>query len=200
MEKFRTILPALVAALVLLGSGCGGSTDTTSANPESERESEGLPPNFDRPFVDGLRLPNIEAARQRLPFAPVFPSAAGQVVGVDIHADLTDEADQALGIVIQSPRYGRYMVIEDMTRATQQQLEGLADCKPDDGCQGTWQVVALASGIRALYIGGPTVHSIIWLRNGHRFNILGPAETFSRSNVFDVANAFDAEGERIVGS
>jgi hypothetical protein len=135
---------------------------------------------WEHPFPDGVRRATASAASSELPFAPVAPPALGAPSAVYVHGEAPDRAHQALALVYDSPTYGHFLAIEEPNETTQAQLEALVStCHPKTGCEGTWKVVQLGDGTRALLISSSASNGVLWLHGGARFDVYGPPSSFS---------------------
>lgn len=81
-----------------------------------------------------------------------------------------------------------HLVCSRCVWATQAELESLAGCDPLAGCEGEWSLVRIRNDITALLIEGDIANSIVWLEDDIRFDVVGPAETFSADEAIEVAN------------
>ncbi len=193
-RSFIRIMLALVAlgSVVALFATHESSTHARSESRVSRQaQSNGEAPDWDHPFVDGVSVPAITNAAGRVSFRPVAPPAAGQPLSIFVHGAISDQAEQALALVYRSPVYGRFLVLEVPTGLTEQGLEAIpSQCRPETGCEGTWKVVTLVDGTRALLIAGPVSNGVLWLRRSVLFDVFGPTDTFSVSSATALASLF----------
>jgi len=150
--------------------------------------------SWSRPFIDGVAVPSLAAAAAQLPFRPSLATAIGAPVSIFVHGDVGGrQAEQALGLVFDSPSTGRFLVIEEPTQSTEAELEqAAATCDPANGCEGVWRMVDLADGTPALEIAGAVSTGFIWIRSGVRYDVFGPAATFTPAKAREIADAFAA--------
>lgn len=85
-------------------------------------------------------------------------------------------------------------MVEELSQTTQKELESLAGCDPSTGCQGSWSIVQLATGLNALLIQGEASTALIWLDNGMRFTVMGPPSTFTPASAEQIANTLQQAG------
>jgi len=101
---------------------------------------------------------------------------------------------KVVAFVYRDPSLGTYWVEERSSGWTDATLKSLADCPSVDGGCGdpAWTLTTLADGTTALQIGTPPATVVIFLRNGVRFDVLGPPDEFKESNGVSVANALSS--------
>jgi len=148
--------------------------------------------DWTQPFVDTNKVSGVAAAATVAGFAPVVPQALGSPAAVAVHGSYRP---QAVGLVFNTPAFGRFIVLEDRAQPNEQEfLENLAaTCHPQTGCEGSWTMISLKNGIRALLIANPDVsNGVLWVENGLSFDAFGPSDTFS------VADAEAVAGELVV--
>jgi hypothetical protein len=175
-------------------SGTGTAVDVTPAQPQ---EPPSVPAEmFDDPFADGAAVADVGTAARVLSFQPAAPAAVGTPARVFLHEDYTP---QALALVYDHPKYGRFTVTqqpvqmeEDVQRAALEQLA--ATCDPAKGCQGIWTMHDLVNGNRALVISAPpAMTGIIWIhKGGIRYELMAPSSSLSVATALVVANVFEA--------
>jgi len=187
-----------VALLLVIGSlvhwFVSAPIRTTAAVTAEAQDVGGDPPaDWNNPFVDGVRLTGVAAAAAHLRFIPAAPASVGVPRDVFIHAGAPNRAAQALGLVYDGVPYGRFIVQEEPTRMTQEQLESLAKPCESAGCQGSWTVTTLGDGTRVLLIASSVSDGVLWLRDGVLFNVYGPSATFAVTDAEAVATAFSRE-------
>jgi hypothetical protein len=145
---------------------------------------------LDKPLADGVRLAGVLEAAQQLPFAPVVPASIGRPLSVFVRG-IADRSQRSLALVYQSPMYGRFLVLEEPTAFTQTELESLAAaCHPETGCEGSWTMITLATGTRALQIASAVSNGVLWLRKEVQVDVYGPAATFTVADAQALANRF----------
>jgi hypothetical protein len=169
------------------GASPAAAVGYESAADADEANSEQL--DWSQIFADGEKLPDIATAASRLPFRPVAPAAIGRLRAIFVHRGVKSRARQALGLVIDHPAYGRFLLSEEPTTMTAAQLATIAArCDPAHGCEGTWRMVSLPNGTPALLVAGPASTGLLWLRKSVRFDVYGPPDTFTVASATDVAN------------
>jgi hypothetical protein len=145
-------------------------------------------PDWSAPFVDGVAVRDLAAARGKLDFVPGEARNAGKPRKVFVHGRGTRRADQAIALVYDSAQYGRFFVIQSLTRMTQRQLDAIpASCQTELVCAGTWTTITLPSGVRALLVDGPVSKVVMWLRGRVRMVVVGSSETFTAAAAQAVA-------------
>lgn len=154
------------------------------------REGGEQPIDWSQPFVDDRPVADATAAATHVAFPVITPAEAGQPVAVVVHRSFRP---QAVGLVFERTAYGRFYIIEEPSGMTQHDLEALAVCDPSSGCVGTWNMVSLADGTRALLVSNsPQATTIGWLHKGVEFMISGPPDSFSATSAVAVANLIEA--------
>lgn len=128
-------------------------------------------------------------------FAPVDVSPLGTPDGVFVtDPRLAPQQARVVAWTFDHPTYGAFVLIQEPSQTTQEELESLAGCDPASGCQGSWSLVELASGRRALLIEGPASTALIWLDGGRRLTAMGPSGTFFPASAEAVAEALQGPG------
>lgn len=180
-----------IAVALVHSSGSKSAASETTADLAGASEPGGAI-DWDHPFTDGVNVPSVAAAGAVLPLTPVAPQSLGSPAKIVVHDPTQTPPDQAgVALVYHSPKYGTFEAIEDVTRTSETELAALAaGCDPSNGCEGTWKMVDLAGGKRALLVAGPQTTGLIWVDNGHRFDVYGPSGSFSVSTATSVANTF----------
>ncbi len=191
-SRRSVVLLVGIAAMVILAATIAivatGSPNSDELRGVSEDDG-GIPVDFSRPFANGTQVDSVAAAKAYLPFSPAESSVAGRPVAVWLKSLETPPAEQAIASVFDTPPYGDFEIVQDQTDMTSAQLKEIADgCDPAQGCQGEWKMVTLSDGTDALYIGGPTAHSVMWVTKGGRFNIVGHAESMPEEGLMKIAN------------
>lgn len=191
-SRRSVVLLVGIAAMVILASTIAivATGSPKSDEPRGASEDDGgIPVDFSRPFANGTQVDSVAAAKAYLPFSPAESSVAGRPVAVWLKTLETPPAEQAIGLVFDTAPYGDFEIVQDQTDMTSAQLKEIADgCDPAQGCQGEWTMVTLSDGTDALYIGGPTAHSVMWVTKGRRFNIVGHAESMPEEGLMKIAN------------
>lgn len=169
--------------------------------PRGIRESLGKNPtggepgeiDWTQPFVDTDRVSDLAAAAKDAGFAPVAASETlGPPAAVAVHRLYRP---QAIGLVFDTPAFGRFLVLEDRARPNEQEfLENLAaTCRPENGCEGSWTMILLKNGKRALLIANRDIsNGVLWVQHGLSFDAFGPSATFSVADAEEVANTLAA--------
>lgn len=184
-----------VAGLIVVAWAVVTAVAVTKAQSSSlggaHSQDAGLPINWNNPLGVGVEVSSVQSVMGQLAFTPVQPPASlGDAVGVFVSPPEIDLQERAIGWVYQSSTYGRFFITEEISQTTQQELESLAGCDPNTGCEGSWTVVTLQDGTRGLLIAGPASTGIVWLNGNLRFDVFGPPDTFTVSNATAVANTF----------
>jgi hypothetical protein len=174
----------LISALVV-GVAVGGMTANSAPEPVSG-QVPGPAVNIDRPFVDGVAV-GVGDASSVAGFAAVLPKHSGSLIASYVHSSDTSPEDQAIGLVYDNGT-SRFDVIEDTTKMTQTDLASLAGCDHSLGCVGAWTMVQLQDGTQALEIAGPQTNGLIWLHGDRRFDVFGPATSFSVEAAVSASN------------
>jgi hypothetical protein len=175
----------LAVAALVVGFAVGGTTTKLAPQPVAG-ELPGPPVNIDRPFVDGVAI-DVGNAGPTVGFSAVLPRHSGNLIAGYVHASGTSREDQAIGLVYDNGT-SRFDVIEDKTKMTQADLASLAGCDHSTGCVGDWTLVRLQDGTQALEISGPQTNGLIWLHGEHRFDVFGPAASFSVDAAVSASN------------
>jgi hypothetical protein len=185
---------ATAVVLVAVGAGFGArelATTTAATAAADIPQTRGPNAEFDHPFADGTAVADLNAAAARLSFKPVLPASVGTPLQIQVHADATP-AQHGVGLSFNS-KLGHFIVTENPATMSQDELEGLAtSCDPMHGCEGSWTVVTLADGTRALAIDSSKSVGVMWLHNGVQYDVYGDPTTFSPTVAETVANAFAA--------
>jgi hypothetical protein len=146
---------------------------------------------LDRPFPDGLRATSLGDAEAQLPFAAVVPPSVGEPSTILLHAAYRP---QAMTLVYDDGILGRYIVTENLTAMTSEQLMTIVkNCDPSTGCDGTWWMYRLVDGQPVMLKTGQGVTAALMVRNGVAINVAGPEPTLSPENVLALASAFSAQ-------
>ena len=121
----------------------------------------------EQPFADGVPIADVSHAQPQLPFRAAVSLSVGQPDAVYVHETFRP---QALGLVYQSAKLGRFTVTQErVVMSHDEQVAGLeqlaANCHPDTGCQGSWTIANLGGGTKALVISNPPdgVNAVIWI-------------------------------------
>lgn len=201
--KRALIVCVVVASLAVLTIAAGRLTSSQAPSLAAKAEAASMTngqtrgenepsPDWDKPFVDGLPVAAVDQAVGQLPFRAALPSNVGTLKVSYLHESYRP---QALGLVYISGPYGRFQAIESKSSMTEAQLEWYAaNCDPQRGCEGSWTMETLGTGVSALVIQNPgVVNAALWVHGGRLFNVLGPADTFSLPSLRAVATAFDLQ-------
>jgi len=188
----RQVIITRICLILTVLSACAEAAPpragTTSTGPEANLEEATEPaPDWDRLIIDGVDT-SAAAASTLTPrnlLIPTMLGSASRVVVTDPEAAPPDL--RVTGFVYDDEKYGRYWVIQRANEMSQKELESWLDCDPAEGCQGSWSLAILPRGIRAVLIQGPVATSVVWLDGDSRFDVIGPAETFSADSATDVA-------------
>lgn len=199
MPKRTSLRIGLAVLALLAGTACGGVVAVAASN-RAEPTNPGTTTvgtttadtrlmGLDQPLADGVLYETLEEAQRHLSFTPVIPTV-GTLRSIFVSA-VDDVSLRSLGLVYDDAAFGRFVVTEDPTTYTQDMLENLATtCRPENGCGGSWTIIALTDQTRALQIASSVSSAVLWLRNGVLLNVYGPSETFSPEDAQVVANSF----------
>jgi hypothetical protein len=160
-------LRLLLGLAILLVPACGNSdgfVDTpkppTSTAPTKQSalgedlvHEGGLPVDWDNP-IKGQELSSFEEAKSLLAFDPYEPRNLGQAVGIFVSVSV-DVRSRVLGLVYDSPGYGRVVVIEELLHLPisdyQAGMEEIVDtslARPE--LAGRSELVSVRGGLTAL--------------------------------------------------
>jgi hypothetical protein len=186
---------AWITSFVLTACGGGGATVQEGQGGSGSDVGGPVldwndPQQWQDPFGEGTTVGSRSEAAAQLPFAPVVPDPLGSPARIVVRTgDATDPTDDAMGLIYDHPKFGKFWVLEGLAQTTQADLESIAEnCDPASGCESTNAMVPLNGGIRALQVAGSTTNSIAWLYNGVRFDVLGPTQTFTLASALEVAH------------
>ena len=142
-------------------------------------------------LVYSLEVSSIPEAATKLPFVPIASLTLGDPISIFVSDPAAVPVeDRAISLTYQHPSYGRFVLGEQLSQTTQQELEALADgCDPSQGCEGTWTIVTIRETTKALLVAGPGSTFMSWLVGPIRINLLGPPDTFDTSEAMAVANS-----------
>jgi hypothetical protein len=189
---------ALSVLVVVAGGALIGTALAAAVAPGVPPQRQPAPPPveqpsklaLDKPLADGVRVGAGLAATPQLPFAPVMPASIGRPLSVFVRGS-EDPSQRSLALVYQSPAYGRFVVLEESTALTEADLESLAaTCHPETGCEGSWTMITLATGTRALQIASGVSNGVLWLHKDVQLDVYGPAATFTVADAQALANRF----------
>ena len=202
-QRVPPLLAVGIVAATLVGAAVLERTGSQQARPS---DASGVPfpcrpearsrtdeyVNWNNPFLDGVCVPGVAAAAARVPFEPVTVASAGRPLAVLVHRRVERDR-QGLALVYQHARYGRFIVVEHATSATQRAVAQLAGCPGERRtCQQPWRLTTLADGRRAVVVTGSGSNGVMWIRRGVHFQVLGPPRTFSTSEATQLANEIAA--------
>ncbi|HEX6506027.1 MAG TPA: hypothetical protein VF221_00190 [Chloroflexota bacterium] len=205
MASWRRTLLFSAAAALLAGAGTAGgllsTRDSAGISPSVQRgEAGAVNVDWSNPFVDRIARAGVGEAARDLHFPPVAPAELGHPLAVFVHAQVSAPDQQALALVYQSSTYGRFIVQEEPMPMTQAQLESLAQTCQPVSCEGSWTIVTLPDGTRALLISSSASNGVLWLRNGVRFDVYGPPDTFTVADAEVIATKLSSLWPSLVGS
>ena len=183
------VVGGLLLALIATATIASGRSAPKLVPVRTENgEQNGEKPNWDAPFVDSVSVPGLAVAASKVAFHPKAAAALGKASGTFVHGSVPDRARQAVAFVYDHKTYGRYIVVELPTAMKPEALaEMAAACQT--GCEGSWTMIDLPNGLRGLLVAGPVSNGVVWVDGKVRFDLFGPAETFS----VDAAKAMAAE-------
>lgn len=182
-ERRASWWQAVVAAgtMAVFLSGCaGGRTGVTRGS--AERPLDAAPaPDWEHPLGGlGKRFAASRDAARYVSFTPLLAVKLGRPTSIFVSdPGRVPRSDRAFSLVFDSTTYGRYDINEQVSHTNQQELESLVGCDHATGCEGSWSVVEIGNGVRALLVAGPRATSVTWLDGTLRIDVLGPASTFS---------------------
>jgi hypothetical protein len=168
--------------VVLLTTACSKGSVETDSGPAFD---------WDNIVQNGLMVDDLAEAKGYLSFEPISPRSLGSPLRILVSDPAQFELDaRSVGMEYKDPTYGHFWIIEKTTQTTQKELEGLVDqCKSSPKCEGTWSVVEIRDGVRAVLIEGPPSTHLEWLESGVRVVVMGPPDEFTGDEAISVANA-----------
>lgn len=187
-------LSLLFSPLALATSGPRGAA-TLSAGPTSDRHRtetiESEPIDW-TPVVNPMPVPNAQEAGNHLDFPPPTPRGLGQPDQVLVtHPDSALRTDRIISLEYTHPDFGHFLVLQSVSQTNEAELSNIAArCLPETGCEAKASVEVLGQNNIALLLEGPTTTSIIWIRGRVRFDVVGPADSFTAEDARGVANQF----------
>lgn len=191
------VVGAVAVAAVAVGvSVAWSSSGLWTAEPSESSRVDHV--DFDKAFVDARELGSVQEAQGAVAFKPVAPPAIGKPLSVFVNADETDRAQQALALIFQHPKFGRFMLVELPNVGSPADLAAVvANCTPATPCVSEWSLVRLNDGAEAaLKVGSPAVPfettGVIWMRGNVAFQLLGPATSFTPETALAIANIVEA--------
>jgi len=173
----------VAAAALSAGSATPAARLDTSASAVDDR------PAYDwnaPPLAGGVVVPDVAAAKARLPFAPSVPGNATTPSRVYVSDPARSApSEQAFAAVVRDPKYGLFQVLEQQTSMTEDQLEAWA--QSCNTC--TIQQVATLGQRRFLILASPGHGlAISWLTGTTLHTIIGPNETLTEANALALAS------------
>ncbi len=152
----------------------------------------------DNPYHGGgTQVADLTEAAPYLAFTPVVPKALGPADKFFISGNKPDTSAKSLTWSYDQPPYGKFLVTESITEATQAFIDSLNN--NPTGCS-LESVVTLRSGTRAaLSLPNPAAHgsgtgtgaaSIMWLDHGLLITANGYGDSFTKDRAIEVANEF----------
>ena len=150
----------------------------------------------DNPYRSGgIQVADLNDAAPYLAFTPVVPRALGPAAKFFIGGSKPDMSARSLIWWYDEPPYGKFLVNESITEATQAWIASLNN--NPTGCS-LESVVTLRSGSRAaLSLPNPAAHgsgtgttSITWLDHGLLISAVGFSESFTKDRAMELANQF----------
>jgi hypothetical protein len=147
--------------------------------------------DWDNIVRNGLTVDALAEAQGYLSFEPISPRSLGSPLRILVSDPAQFELDaRSVGMEFKDPTYGHFWIIENASQTTQKELEGLVDqCKSSPKCEGTWSVVDIRDGVRAVLIEGPPSTLLEWLESGLRVVVMGSPDEFTGDEAISVANA-----------
>jgi hypothetical protein len=187
------LISALAAAGLAAALGGFARTSTRHTDHGVRAEAESEAPDFAHPFADGAQVAAVAAAASHTPFAPAVPQTLGKPSAIFVHSGHVPRAEQGVALVYDTASHGRVDVIEVPTHWNARDLaQPVADCASGAAsCEGTFATVTLDRG-PALQITGPPSTVLIFVRNGVKYQIQGPDDSFSAADARQVGQAIEA--------
>jgi hypothetical protein len=182
----RRLTYVVAVALVVGAASCGSSGANAVHHRVQRAEPNGETIDFSQPpdILDLAKESGVSAAAASLPYAPDVPTSLGMPQSIMV-ASYT----RTLALIYQDPKLGRYWVEETVSQTSNTELQSMADCStPAPDCDTDWFSTTLADGTPAIALPTPNT-ALIFLHGSMRFDILGPADTFTTQDAVHVANA-----------
>jgi hypothetical protein len=184
------LIGALVATTIVAAlARQNPSQAVASSTRYGEMESEGI--DWSRPpFPDAEWVAGLSVAASRVAFKPVIANSLGKLASVYVHRLLPTRVKQMVGLVYDHPSYGRFFLVEGPTDGNTARLAAWADqCKPENGCEGTWRMIDLTPNLRGLMVAGPVSTGVVWIVGGVAYDLYGPTESFTTYAATVLASA-----------
>ena len=162
--------------------GVGASPAGLGHSATQSPGTEGPPINWDKPLVGATEVTSFSDAARHLNFKAIAPRLALSPLKIMV------SDGEAVAWVYQDPTMGRFILIENRTQFTQAQLEALAGCDHQTGCEGQWTLTKIRNGTTALLIAGNRTTGVMWLRSGVTFDVYGPSDSFTVDMATNVAD------------
>jgi hypothetical protein len=162
--------------------GVGASPTALSVPATQSPTTEGPPINWDKPLGGATEVTSVPDAATHLNFAPIAPRLALRPLKIMV------SGGEAVAWVYQDAAMGRFILIESKSSFTQGQLEALAVCDHQAGCEGQWTLAKIRNGTTALLIVGGRTTGLMWLHSGVTFDVDGPSASFTVDMAKSVAN------------
>jgi len=181
---------ALLAGLLMTLSSCAERAQYPPAVEveASPGELAGPAPDWDNLVIEGVTTSPAEAPSLVI-VDVIVPTTLGGLSRMVVTATEAAPPElRVLGLVYDDEKFGRYWILERVNEMTQEELESWLVCDAKEGCEGTWTLAKLPDGIRGVLIEGPLATSVVWLDGKTRFDVIGPASTFSAESAMTVAD------------
>ena len=196
-DAVKRYLQAGAAMLLGAGSVLAISTGVGSRDEARSEPARGGDQTIDwtAPLAGaGVQVPSGPAPTL-LTFVPVDVSALGTPNGTFVtNPSLSTPPGRVIAWSFDHPKYGTFVVVEEISQTTQAELESLAGCDPGTGCQGSWSIVQLETGPKGLLVEGPASTAFIWLDRGMRLTVMGPPGVFSPASAEEIADTLQRAG------
>jgi hypothetical protein len=192
--------PISALALMLLSFILSACADSSLAAGDADQDTnvvdssqnDGPPPEWENLLIDGDVVGTIPDASAALRFAPTLPIGIGAPDRIVLGGSDGGGKSTILATRFNTEKHGMFWLIQEESQIDQKELEGLAaSCDPAKGCVGSWTVVSLDAGTRALAIVGPEVTSVMWLHGAIRFDLTGPSATFDVAKAREIAGTMN---------
>lgn len=145
----------------------------------------------------GVQVADLKEAAPYLAFMPIVPRGLGPAAKFFVGGNKPDMSTKSLIWWYDQPPYGKFLVNESITEATQAFIDSLNN--NPTGCS-LESVVTLRNGTRAaLSLPNPAAHgggrgtggaSIMWLDHGLLITANGYSDTFTKDRAIELANHF----------
>lgn len=189
---------SLLSSLTLAATGSSSRPSVVQAghvHSHQGPERKGVdaqPIDWDTPIVNPVAMGSVQEAAKHVDFPPPTPRGLGDPRRVFVtHPDSAGRGDRVISFEYDHPDFGRFQVIQSISETNEAELTSIAArCLPETGCEAQASVEVLNGGTVALLLQGPTATSITWLRGRVRFDVIGPAGSFTAQDARGVAKQY----------